>query len=96
MEHLLVLTTVERIGDSLPSTPSSQRRKGFNLKGYIKTLNELIVLPNIDLHKVVQPLVDLYDNVSKVCFYIHGFSHFRFFEIFISSSSRTKSHHYDE
>ncbi|EFC38849.1 rasGTPase-activating protein [Naegleria gruberi] len=65
MEHLLVLTTVERIGDSLPSTPSSQRRKGFNLKGYIKTLNELIVLPNIDLHKVVQPLVDLYDNVSK-------------------------------
>ncbi|KAL9647335.1 hypothetical protein ABK040_011701 [Willaertia magna] len=65
MEHLLVLTTVERIGDSLPSTPSSQRRRGYNLKGYIKTLNDVVVLPNIDLHKVIQPLVDLYDNIAK-------------------------------
>jgi hypothetical protein len=68
MEHLLILTTVERIGDTLPFSPPSQRRRGAPreyLKEYINTLNDVVVLPQIQLHKVMQPLLDLYLNISK-------------------------------
>jgi hypothetical protein len=65
MEHLLLLSVAERIGESLPYAPQG-RRKGGKLKEYIRTMNDVVLLPQIDLHKVVQPLLDLYDKVSKV------------------------------
>jgi hypothetical protein len=70
MEHLLILTTIERIGDTLPFSPPSQRRRGAPreyLKEYINTLNDVAVLPQIPLDKVLQPLLDVYNSISKVC-----------------------------